>query len=46
MIRDPFHVRQMTAKRAHGVLKENGVRFNDLGTFRRANRMHEKPQAA
>ncbi|MGJ3255206.1 MAG: fatty acid desaturase [Alcanivorax sp.] len=46
VVRDPFYVRQMTAKRAHVVLKENGVRFNDLGTFRRANRMHEKPQAA
>ena len=46
VVRDPFYVRQMTAKRAHEVLRENGVRFNDLGTFRRANRMHEKPQAA
>jgi hypothetical protein len=23
-------------------MKENGVRFNDLGTFRRANRYQEK----
>ena len=43
VVRDPFYIRQMTAKRAHVVLKENGVRFNDLGTFRRANRMHERP---
>ena len=35
---DPFYVRQMTAKAAHSVMRENGVRFNDLGTFRRANR--------
>ena len=37
-----FHVlamdsRQMTAPVAHRVMRENGVRFNDLGTFRRAN---------
>jgi fatty acid desaturase len=35
---DPFYVRQLTAKTAHRVMRENGVRFNDLGTFRRANR--------
>lgn len=40
VVRDPFYVRQMTAKRALPVLKENGVRFNDIGSFRRANRMH------
>lgn len=36
---DPFYVRQMTAKVAHRVMRANGVRFNDLGTFRRANRL-------
>ncbi len=46
VVRDPFYIRQMTAKQAHKVLKDNGVRFNDLGTFRRANRMHETAQAA
>ena len=35
---DPFYVRQLTAPAAHRVMRENGVRFNDLGTFRRANR--------
>lgn len=35
---DPFYVRQMTAKAAHEVMADNGVRFNDMGTFRRANR--------
>ena len=35
---DPFYVRQLTAKAAHAVMAENGVRFNDLRTFRRANR--------
>lgn len=38
VVRDPFYIRQMTAKRAHEVMRENGVRFNDLGTFKRSNR--------
>lgn len=46
VVRDPFYIRQMTAARAHEVLRANGVRFNDLGTFRRANRMHEREQHA
>ena len=36
---DPFYVRQLTAKTAHPAMRNNGVRFNDLGTFRRANRL-------
>jgi hypothetical protein len=35
---EPFYVRQWTAAAAHAALAENGVPFNDLGTFRRANR--------
>jgi fatty acid desaturase len=35
---DPFYVRQMSAAAAHRVMRENGVRFNDLGSFARANR--------
>lgn len=35
---EPFYVRQWTAKEAHAALRENGIPFNDLGTFRRANR--------
>jgi hypothetical protein len=38
VVRDPFYLRQMTAKQGHEVLRRYGVRFNDLGTFRRANR--------
>ena len=45
VVRDPFYVRQMTAKRAHEVLRRHGIRFNDLGTFRRANRYHEPARA-
>lgn len=38
VVNDPFYIRQMTAKVAHKAMKEAGVRFNDLGTFTRANR--------
>jgi fatty acid desaturase len=35
---EPFYVRQLTAGVGHRVLRECGVRFNDLGTFSRDNR--------
>jgi hypothetical protein len=35
---EPFYVRQWTARAAHQALRDNGVPFHDLGTFRRANR--------
>jgi fatty acid desaturase len=38
---EPFYVRQWTAREAHAVMRDNGVPFNDLGTFRRANRRGE-----
>lgn len=38
VVKDPFYIRQLSARRAHAVLRKYGVRFNDLGTFRRANR--------
>lgn len=38
VVKEPFYVRQMTAASAHRVMREMGVRFNDFGTFRRANR--------
>lgn len=44
VVRDPFYIRQMTAKKAHEVMRANGVRFNDLGTFKRANRWSTKEQ--
>jgi fatty acid desaturase len=37
---DPFYMRQLTAPVAYRVMRENGVRFNDVGTFFRANRYH------
>lgn len=45
VVRDPFYLRQMTAREALPVLRRYGIRFNDTGTFRRANRYHEPAQA-
>lgn len=39
-VKEPFYVRQWNAGIAHKVMREMGVRFNDFGTFRRANRFH------
>lgn len=44
VVRDPFYIRQLTARKAHAVMKANGVRFNDWGTFRRANRFATEAQ--
>ncbi len=38
VVGQPFYIRQMVAKAAHKVMVENGVKFNDLGTFFNANR--------
>ena len=38
VVGQPFYIRQMVAKVAHQVMRENGVRFNDLRTFVNANR--------
>lgn len=40
VVKDPFYIRQLCASRAHAVLRKYGVRFNDIGTFKRANRYH------
>jgi hypothetical protein len=37
-VADPFYVRQLMQRNIHPVLAANGVRFNDMGTFARANR--------
>lgn len=42
---EPFYVRQLTASAGHRALRENGVRFNDFGTFLRDNR-YAKESAA
>lgn len=41
VVNETFYVRHIGRKKAYIVLKENGVRFNDLGTFKRANRFNE-----
>lgn len=38
VVKEPFYIRQLTAPVAHQVMREVGVRFNDFGTFARANR--------
>lgn len=45
VVRDPFYIRQWLAPGLYPLLRENGVRFNDFGTFRRANRLG-KPATA
>ena len=41
VVRDPFYIRQAIAKKCYPLMRENGVRFNDFGTFKRANRRLE-----
>ena len=41
VVNETFYIRQFTAAKAHKVMKEQGVRFNDLGSFTRANRFYE-----
>lgn len=37
VVGEPFYVRQFGASESHKIMKENGVRFNDIGTFKRKN---------
>ena len=54
LVKEPFYIRQMTASAVKPVMRDMGVRFNDFGTFLRANRLgradpvatgRENPQA-
>lgn len=45
-VKEPFYIRQWNAGIAHQVMREMGVRFNDFGTFVRANRFHHHPAPA
>lgn len=38
LVQETFYIRQFTSKAALEVMRKYGVRFNDLGTFKRANR--------
>jgi fatty acid desaturase len=40
-VNETFYVRHLTRRKSYEVMKKYGVRFNDLGTFQRANRYHE-----
>lgn len=44
VVNETFYIRHFTRKKAHKIMKEYGVRFNDLGTFKRANRYKEITQ--
>lgn len=44
VVRDPFYLRQITAHEVYPILKKYGVRFNDYGTFLRANRWKRAPE--
>ncbi|MBI6568168.1 fatty acid desaturase [Pseudomonas synxantha] len=44
VVKEPFYIRQMTTRVAHKVMAEMGVRFNDFGTFARANRFERQEQ--
>lgn len=37
VVGEPFYVRQLGARKSHEVMRANGVRFNDVATFIRAN---------
>lgn len=38
LVRDPFYVREAIRAECQAILREHGVRFDDFGTFGRANR--------
>lgn len=40
VVRDPFYVRQWTARHMYPLMRAAGVRFNDFDSLRRANRFN------
>jgi hypothetical protein len=42
VVGQPFYLRQMIAGQAHEAMRQAGVRFNDFGTFARANRWYPR----
>jgi fatty acid desaturase len=38
VVQQPFYLRQILARTAHKVMRENGVRFNDFSTIKYANK--------
>lgn len=41
VVNETFYIRQLTASKAHKVMKDQGVRFNDVASMKRANRFFE-----
>ncbi len=46
LVKEPFYIRQLTVPLGHQLLRQAGVRFNDFGTFARANRWTRSVQMA
>jgi fatty acid desaturase len=44
VVKEPFYIRQLSAPVAHRVMREMGVRFNDIPSIWRANRWHSAVQ--
>ncbi len=44
VVKEPFYIRQWTAPTAHKIMREMGVRFNDLANMRRANRFNRSEE--
>ena len=40
VVNEPFYLRQLAAAKSHVIMRNYGVRFNDFGSFKRANRYH------
>lgn len=38
VVGEPFYIRHFTTAKAHEIMREHGVPFNDLATFKRQNR--------
>lgn len=46
IVNQPFYLRQLGAGYSHAAMKKYGVRFDDHGSFARANRYHLETMAA
>ena len=46
VVKEPFYIRQLTAPVAHKVMREMGVRFNDIASIGRANRYRAATDSA
>ena len=44
VVDQPFYLRELVRRDAHAAMRNHGVRFDDVGTFRRANRWGPMPR--